>query len=71
MEEVMGRASFQKIASPADRDEYRKWARRISTFYGILFAGAITFAVVHHYQPRNHADQIAGAHTTASIIPPK
>jgi len=67
----MGRASFQKIASPADRAEYRKWARRISTLYGILVVGGITFAVIHHYQPRNHGDQLAGGHTTASIIAPK
>jgi len=63
----MERATFQNIATPADRDEYRKWTRRISTFYGVLFAAVIAFAIVHHYQPRNHGDQIAGAHMTAAV----
>lgn len=46
----MDRAVFRRIATPEDRHEYRKWARRVSMFYGILFLAGISFAAVHHYQ---------------------
>jgi hypothetical protein len=46
----MDRAVFRRIATPEDRHEYRKWARRVSMFYGVLFLAGISFAAVHHYQ---------------------
>ena len=46
----MERATFHKIARPADRLEYRKWARGVSLVYGILFVAGISFAVARHHQ---------------------
>jgi hypothetical protein len=61
MEDQMERTVFRKIATPADRHEYRRWALAVSVFYGVLFLGGISYAVVHHYQTPNH---ISAATTT-------
>ena len=44
------RAVFRKIATPEERDEYRKWGRPVVAFYSLLFLAGLSVAIVHHYQ---------------------
>ena len=63
----MQRADFQKIATPVDRLEYRKWARRVSVFYGVLLLGGLSFAIAYHHQSPSHSAATAAAFSTTSI----
>jgi hypothetical protein len=61
----MARATFYKIATPADRLEYRKWMRRISVFYSLLVLAGISFAVARQYQ--SPQDKIATTTPTNTV----
>jgi hypothetical protein len=39
---------------PEDRLEYRRWARRVVLFYGVLLIGGTTFAVARDHRPPRH-----------------
>jgi hypothetical protein len=44
----MERATVEAFASADDRREYHTWVRRIAVMYGLLLAGGVIFAVIHH-----------------------
>ena len=64
----MARTAWFRTATPADRREYGKWARRVLVIYGLLALAGMSFAVVLQNQsPRNAAaaHAPAGAATLA------
>jgi hypothetical protein len=64
----MERATFHKIATPADRLEYRKWARRISVFYGLLVLIGISFAVARLYQSPQDVTATAAPTKAVAVV---
>jgi hypothetical protein len=68
MESSMQRAVFQTIASTEDRNEYRKWARRVAVVYGVLVAGGLGFAITHHGGSGSGATTATAAPQAAAVV---
>jgi hypothetical protein len=68
MESSMQRAVFQTIASPEDRNEYRRWARRVAVVYGVLVAGGLSFAILHHSGSGSGATTATAAPPVAAVV---
>jgi len=64
----MERPVFPTIATAADRQEYRKWVRRISAFYGVVLLAGISFAVVQHHQSASRDAIAAPAVAGTSLV---
>ena len=64
----MNRALSQYIASPEDRREYRKWARRVAAIYGALAVVGIAFAITHHAGAGSRAGLQAAAPSAWQMV---